>query len=175
MRNMILLLVLISGFAAGYWLGDYRGRDARKALAAAVETGKTLEQERQTSKVKLETELAAIDARYQREQQNSRQLYDVKAEQWLQTKTQLDQTIAAQNRKVLQLNQRINELALKRNENLMADKTAKSDSLALEQQIAKLRDERDSLIREADGNACLLKPVPHSVLEALNDFAVKGK
>lgn len=161
MRNLLLLLVLISGLLAGYLIGDYRGKAARVALEKAIETGKTLDSTRQAAIAKLETELRSIDEKHRQELDASRQEYDSKAAEWQREKAGLGEKIRRLSAKRAENDAQLKAL----NEKLGSASGAEKEKL--EQEIERLRMERESLTQQIEGNACLKVPVPQSVHEAL--------
>lgn len=67
MKNLILLIVLALGLGGGYFAGQYRGKEARKALERAVETGKALDRERANTIASLKTDLDGIGEKYKQD------------------------------------------------------------------------------------------------------------
>jgi len=161
MRNLLLLLILISGLLAGYLIGDYRGKAARAALEQAIETGKTLDSTRQAAIAKLETELRSIDAKHQQALEESRKEYDSKAAEWQREKAGLDDKIRRLN-----IKRTANDAELKILNEKLGSATG-ADKEKLEREIERLRITQGLLAQQIEGNACLKVPVPQSVHEAL--------
>lgn len=162
MRNLILLLVLVSGLVAGYFVGDYRGKAARQALEQAIETGKALEAERQQTLSKLKADLDAINQKHDQALDAIRQEAEAKTAQWQRTKAELDDTIKRQNAKAGELGKKLADATTRR------DGAAGAEKERLGQEVERLRAELERVTRERDGNACLATRVPSSVLDALN-------
>lgn len=169
MRNFILLLVLISGFLSGYLIGDYRGKDARESLKKAIETGKTLDTERETTLSQLKTELDGINDKHHRELEAIRKENASRITAWLRTKDGLDDKIKRSTAKLTESDIRLKTLVTQRD----AASGAEKDRLDME--IERLRKERENLRREVEGNACLQTRVPHSVFDALNEANAEGR
>lgn len=162
MRNLTLLLVLVSGLLSGYLIGDFRGKDAREALQKAIETGKTLDADRETTIARLKTELDGINAKHHRELDAIRKISDAKAAEWRRTKDGLDDDIRLSTAKLAASDTRLKALTTRR------DAASGADRARLDQEIERLRNERDELRREIEGSACLQARVPHGVFDALN-------
>jgi hypothetical protein len=169
MKNFTLLLVLISGLLAGYLIGDYRGKNARESLKKAIETGRTLDTERETVISKLKTELAGINEKHHRELEATHKDNASRMAAWRRTKDGLDDHIQRSNARLTASDNRLKALAAQRDGATGAEK----DRLDLE--IERLRTERESLRREIEGNACLQTRVPHSVFDALNEANAAGR
>ena len=161
MKNFILLLVLVSGFLSGYLIGDFRGKAARETLNKAIETGKTLDSERDAAITRLKTELDGINAKHHRELEAIRKISDTKAAEWRRTKDGLDDNIKLATAKLAVSDSRLKSLVAQR------DAAAGADKAKLDVEIERLRKERDELRREIEGSACLQARVPHGVFDAL--------
>lgn len=168
MRNLVLILVLVAGLVAGYFVGDYRGREARLALAKAIEAGKAAEGERDAAIAALKRDLAAVDAKYKADIDASRRDYAAKSDAWRATKARLDEALQRQNARLAEVNGNVDALAAK-----LAGATG-AERPPLEARIARLRQERAGLQREVEGGACLKTPVPKDVIDAL-DAATRGQ
>jgi peptidoglycan hydrolase CwlO-like protein len=168
MRNFILLLVLVSGLLAGYFIGDYRGRDAREALSKAIETGKTLDAERMTTISRLKTELEGIDEGHRQELAAIRKDNDAKVARWRSTKSNLADTTKHAAAALAESDDKLKSLATQR------DSASGAEKIMLEKEIARLRTEQEALRHESAGNACLQARAPRSVYEALNETKVTG-
>jgi hypothetical protein len=162
MRNFILLLVLVSGLLAGYFIGDYRGRDAREALGKAIETGKTLDAERMTTISRLKTELEGIGEKHRQELAAIRKDYDAKVARWRRTRSDLAQSITHTTASLAESDNRLKSLISQR------DSASGAEKAKIEQEIARLQKEREDLRQENAGDACLQARAPRSVFEALN-------
>jgi Skp family chaperone for outer membrane proteins len=169
MRNITLLLVLLSGLLAGYLIGDYRGKEARTALEKAIATGKTLEQERQTAITQLKTELDGINEKHNQELQKIRKDNAYKTAEWQRTKQGLDDKIKLSTAKLSESETRLKSLTPQSNSASGAERAK------LEQEIAHLRQEQNVLRNEIEGNSCLQAHVPQSVFTALNETNVGVK
>ena len=169
MRNLMLLLVLISGFLSGYLIGDYRGRDARESLKKAVETGNTLASEREISIARLKEELDTINDKQHRELETTREDNLSKAAKWRRAKGSLDDRIRRATTKLDESYTRLKTLISQR------DGASASEKASLDLEIARLQKEREDLRREIEGNACLQARVPHSVSDALNGASIPGR
>lgn len=166
MRNFILLLVLVSGLLAGYFIGDYRGRDAREALGKAIETGKTLEAERMTTISRLKTELEGINEKHRQELAAVRKDNNAKVAGWRRTKSNLANTITHTTATLAESDNRLKSLISQR------DSASGAEKPKIELEIARLQKEREDLRQESAGDACLQARAPHSVFEALNETNV---
>ena len=162
MRNTVPLLVLISGFISGYFIGDYRGEAARLALENATKTGQSLEHELHAANTSLKNDLDALNARYKRDIEKLNGEYYAKSVEWQRIKMGLDDTISRQNSKLAELNSALNELVVR------LGGASGVEKVALEQKIALIKKDIDELLREINGNACLEQQVPHSVLDTLS-------
>lgn len=168
MRNLVLLLMLVCGLVTGYFIGDYRGKDARKALEKAVETGKALERDREAAIVALKKDLDDINAKHERDIELSRKDFEARRAEWGRAKVGLDATIKRQTGKLAEANRNIDDLATKLGGSVGAEKER------LEQEIARLRKSRDDLQREVEGNRCLKTQIPRSVVDALGGASERG-
>jgi DNA repair exonuclease SbcCD ATPase subunit len=161
MRNLLLLSILLAGGMAGYLIGDYRGKSAREALAQTIETGKKLDQERQTAIAKLETDLNSINEKHQQEIEESRKEYDTKSAEWQREKAGLTRKIGRLKteyaEKAAELKKLIGQL----------DGTTGTAREELERKIERLQTELGLISSQIEGNACLSVQVPQSVHDAL--------
>jgi chromosome segregation ATPase len=169
MRNFVLLLVLISGFLSGYLIGDYRGRIARESLKKAVDTGKTLDSEREATITQLRKELEGINDKHLRELETVRKNSAAKAAEWRREKDSLGDKIKLTTAKLNDFDTQLKSLAAKR------DGASAAEKAGIDLEISRLRKERDDLRREVEGNACLQTVVPHSVSETLNEESIAGR
>ena len=163
MRNLILLLVLISVFAFGYLVGDYRSKAAREALEKAIVAGKTLEAELQSSVTRLQTELDGINEKHHREIEAIRKGSAIKAAEWRRIKDSLDDAIKRSSAKLAESEARLKALVVQR------DAASGADKDRLDMDIEHLQKEVDDLRREIEGSACLHARVPHSVTHTLRE------
>ena len=168
MNKYILLLVLFSSLLAGYFIGDYRGKDAREALNKAIETGKTLESERETAITKLKTELEGINEKHQQEISAIRKDNDAKVAAWQRTKVGLENTIKLTTAKLAASDGQMKSLVSQ------SDGATGAEKARLDQEIERLKKEQLSLRQEIEGGACLQTRVPNSVFDALNEVIVAG-
>ena len=166
MKNLILLLVLVSGLLAGYLVGDYRGRDAREALGKAIEAGKALDAERMTTISRLKTELEGIDEEHRRSLAAIRADNDTRVARWRNTKSNLADAMKRATATLAESDDRLESLAIQR------DSASGADKARIAQEIAHLRTEQENLRQESTGNACLQARAPRSVFEALNETKV---
>jgi hypothetical protein len=169
MNKFVLLLVLLSGFLSGYFIGDYRGKEARETLKKAVETGKALDTERDTAITKLKTELVDINDRQHRELEAIRKDNEAKTSEWRRAKESLDDKIKHSTVQLAASDNKLKSLAT------MRDDASGNEKDTLDQEIAQLRKQRENLRREIEGNACLQAQVPRSVFEALNETNTGGR
>ncbi len=168
MNKFILLLVLVCGFLSGYLIGDYRGKDSRETLKQAVITGKILDTERKTTIARLKTELDGITDKHRQELAAIRKSNDARIAEWRHVKAGLDDKIKYANAKLAVSDKQLKTLVARR------DAASGTDKNELDLEIANLRKERNELLREIEGNACLQTRVPHSVFEALNETHSAG-
>lgn len=168
MKNFVRLLMLVSGLLAGYFVGDYRGSETRRALEEAVRMGQSLDRELQESHATLQAELSGVSRRHAEELASLRTEYARKSAEWQQTRQGLDATIHYQSTKLAAHNRMLDELL----EQLGS--TDGAERAGVEQKIAILRSDIDGLLRELNGNACLKTAVPHSVLDSLNGTRQMG-
>ncbi len=168
MRNFTLLLVLISGFLSGYLINGYLNKDAREALKKAVETGKTLDSEREAAISKLKTELDDINEKHHRELEAIRKDNESRAAGWRRAKDSLDDNLKRSTAKLAESDTRLKSLTSQR------DAASGADKAKLNLEIERLRKERDDLRREIEGSECLQARVPHSVFDALNEANAAG-
>jgi chromosome segregation ATPase len=167
-KNLVLILVLVAGLVAGYFVGDYRGREARLALAKAIEAGKAAEGERDAAIAALRRDLAAVDETYKADIEASRRDYAAKSDAWRATKVRLDEALQRQNARLAELDGNVDALARK-----LAGATG-AERQQLEARLARLRQDRAGLQREVEGGACLRTTVPRGVIEAL-DATTRGQ
>ncbi len=168
MRNFVLLLVLISGFLSGYLLSNYLNKDAREALKKAIATGKTLDSEREATVTRLQTELDSINEKHRRELEAVRKSSDARMAEWRRAQGSLDNDIKRSNAKLAESDARLKALGTQR------DAASGTDRARLDQEIVRLRKERDDLRQEIEGSECLQARVPHSVFDALNETDAGG-
>jgi hypothetical protein len=161
MKNFTLLLVLVSGFLSGYLIGDYRGKAAREALQKAIETGKTLDADRDTTIARLKTELDGVNDKHYRELEAIRRNSASKAAEWRRAKNGLDDDIRLSSAKLVVSDAKLKSLIAQR------DGASVTDRAALDLEIERLRKNRDELRKEIEGNTCLQAQVPHGVFDAL--------
>ena len=169
MKNFVLLLVLISGFLSGYLVGDYRGKDAREALKKAVETGKTLDAERETAITRLKTELDGISAKHQRELEAIRKDSESRVAAWRRARDGLNDRIKRSTTILAESDTELKSLVARR------DGASGAEKARLELEIGRLQRQRDELRSEIEGSSCLQARVPHSVFDALNEEIVVGR
>ena len=169
MRNLTLLLVLVSGLLAGYLIGDYRGRDARESLQKAVETGKELETVRETTLSRLKTELDDINDKHHRELDAIRKDSESRMAAWRRTKDGLDDKIKLSAAKLAESDAQLKTLISQRND------TSGAQKARLDLEIGHLRTDRENLRREVEGSSCLQAQVPHSIFDALNEKNTSGE
>jgi len=168
MKNLILLLVLVSGFLSGYLIGDYRGKAAREALQKAIETGKTLDADRDTTIARLKTELDGVNDKHYRELEAIRRNSASKAAEWRRAKNGLDDDIRLSSAKLVVSDAKLKSLIAQR------DGASVTDRAALDLEIKRLRKHRDELRKEIEGNTCLQARVPHGVFDALQVAKAAG-
>lgn len=161
MRNLLLLLVLISGLLAGYLIGDYGAKKVRKELELVTETGKKLESERMATIAKLEMDLNSVNEKHKQELEKSRNEYASKAAEWQREKAGLNEKI-----KSLKAEYAKDEAELKKLLKQLNGATG-TERAELERKIERLRIKLGLLSQQIEGNACLNMPVPQSVHEAL--------
>ncbi|ADE12236.1 hypothetical protein [Sideroxydans lithotrophicus] len=169
MRNLILLLVLVSGLLAGYLIGDYRGRNAREALNKAIETGKMLDAEREATLASLKNELDGINDKHHRELETMRRENASRMAAWQHYRNDLDGTIRHSSVQLAESDSKLKALVAQHQHASAADKTR------LAAEIEHLRKGREGLRREIDASACLQEQVPHDVFEALNETDATGR
>lgn len=162
MRNLLLLLILISGLLAGYLIGDYRGKEARKALELAIETGKKLETERLDTIAKLEAELNGIHAKYKQQLDALNKEYAAKETEWRKTKAELDTKIRHLKAESAKIDAKLKGLVLQ-----LSNATGPERD-ALLREIASLQQELANIQIEIDGNQCLKTRIPGNVIKLLN-------
>jgi chromosome segregation ATPase len=162
LKNILLLLVLLSGLISGYFIGDYRGRAAREALEKTIATGQSIDDELRTANTTLKAELAGVNGRHAQGIERLRADFSEKSAEWQHTKNGLDGTIRLQNARLVALNGALGELISQLGRSHGAEK------VQLEQKIAILKNDIDLLLREVNGNACLKTQVPASVIETIN-------
>ena len=168
MKNLVTLVVLVTGLLAGYFVGDYRGKDAREALKKAIETGKTLDSERNAAIASLKTELAGINEKHQREIAAIRKDNDAKVAEWRRTKESLENNIRVTTAKLDASDGQLKSLVTRR------DGTSGAEKAGLDLKIENLRKEQAKLRQEIESTACLQARVPNSVFDALNEATVPG-
>lgn len=168
MKNLTLLLVLVSGLLAGYLVGDYRGRQAREALQQAIETGKTLDIERQTALSQLKRELDGINATHQQELDAIRHRSATREAAWHRARSELGEQAKRSEAQLAATDARLETLIARRNT------ATGNEKASLDQQIVRLQQERDELRSEIEGQTCLQTRVPHAVAEALNETGANG-
>lgn len=161
-RNIVLLMVLVTGLVAGYFIGDYRGREAREALEKTIATGQSVDDELRTANATLKAELEGVNGKHAQDIERLRAEYGENSAEWQHTKSGLDGTIRLQNARLVALNGALGELIAQLGRSHGAEK------VQLEQKIAILKNDIDLLLREVNGNACLKTQVPDSVIETLN-------
>lgn len=162
MKNILLLLVLVSGLVAGYFVGDYRGKEARRALEDAVRMGQSIDRELRDSNASLKADLSGVNSRHAEELERLHAEYASKSAEWQRVRQGLDGTIRYQNAKLAAHNRMLDELLEK------LGSTGDAERAAVEQKIALLRKDIDGLLQEINGNTCLKTAVPHVVIDTLN-------
>ncbi|MBI5890682.1 MAG: hypothetical protein HZB47_08395 [Nitrosomonadales bacterium] len=165
MNKFILLLVLVSGFLSGYLIGDYRGKDARETLQRALATGKMLDADRENAITQLQVELDGINDKHRRELEAIRKRNASQSADWRRARDRLDDRIKRSAAQLAASDARMQTLVAQR------DAASGADKARLDQEIGRLRRERDDLQREIDGSACLQARVPPSVVNALTEEA----
>lgn len=162
MKNILLLMVLVSGLVTGYFMGDYRGREARRVLEDAARMGQAIDKELRDANANLKNDLNSVNDRHTQELQKLHEEYASKSAEWQRVKQGLAGTISYQNVKLAEHNRMLDEL-LER-----LGRTDGAEKVAMEQKIAILRQDIDMLLREINGNTCLKTPVPQAVIDTLN-------
>ncbi len=161
MKNITLLLVLISGLLAGYLIGDYRGKEARAALDQAVRTGKSLDTEREASIARLKAELDGIDEKHHQELAALQQDNEARAAAWRHSRDKLNDQLKRATGKLAESDTQLKTLSTQR------DAASGDEKAKLELDIQHLKQEQTKLRREIESNACLQAQVPQSVFDAL--------
>lgn len=169
MKNFVLLLVLVSGFLSGYLIGDYRGKNAREALQKAIETGNSLDAERETAISRLKTELDGVNETHRRELEAIRKESESRIALWRRSKSSVNEQIKRSSADLASTDTRISTLIAQR------EGATGGDAAHLDLEIERLRKERELLRRVVDGNTCLQTQIPHSVFEALNEADIPGR
>lgn len=169
MKNFLLLLVLISGLVAGYFVGDYRGKAAREALDKMVATEKKLNEELQAAVSKLQTDLDDIGKQHQQEIAALRKSNDSKVAEWRRTKAGLEETIRKNNAKLAEAD---DQIKIKEKER---DAASGEEKAKLNQEIASLKKEREVLVQQNNSTSCLQSRIPQSVFDALKDTNAAGR
>ena len=167
-RNVVLLLVLVTGLVAGYFIGDYRGREAREALEKTIETGQSIDDELRTANATLKAELEGVSSKHAQDIERLRAEYSENSVEWQHIRSRLDNTIRLQQSSLVALNRALDELITQLGRSHGAEK------VQLEQKIAILRNDIAFLLREVNGNSCLKTQVPNSVIETLNGAGKLG-
>lgn len=162
MRNLLLLLILVSGLLAGYLIGDFRGKEARKALELAIEKGKILDKERLTTIAKLEADLSDTHAKYKQQIDALNKVYDGKETKWRETVAGLEATIGRLKAKRTAIETELKELI----EQLNSATGEKKEAVA--KRIETLKKMLAEIQVEIDGNQCFKTPVPGNVVDLLN-------
>jgi len=168
LRNIILLLILISGLVTGYFIGDYRGKAAREALEKTVKAGQSLDDELRTANASLKAELIGVNDKHTLEMDRLQAEYNRNSADWQRTRSSLDETIKRQNSRLAELNGALGELMAR------LGRSAGAEKAQLEQKIAMLRQDIDALLKELNGNVCLKARVPDKVVETLNGTSQIG-
>lgn len=161
MKNIVLLLILLAGLVAGYFVGDYRGRDARRALEEATAAGKELDEKRQQEIVRLNADLDTINRKHAADVAALRQEGEASKAGWEAAKAGLDETIARQKSSAGELTANIARLQDQ------AGNASGDERKQLEAEIARLQRDLAATRRQLDGNVCLKTPIPSSVFDAL--------
>lgn len=161
MKSILLILVLISGVISGYFIGDYRGKASRIALAKAIEAGQVALKEREASLVLLKRDLETVNVKYKEDLAKLGVDYEKRTAEWERTKSTLDDTISTQNKKLAELNGDLAQLLVS------VGAATGSDKKQIEKKIEFLTKTIASLRGNLDANLCLKMPVPHEVLVAL--------
>ena len=161
MKNITLLLVLISGVLAGYLIGDYRGKGAREALDQAIRTGKTLDTEREATIARLKTELDGIDEKHRQELAALQQDNEARVAAWRHSKDKLNDQLKRTTGELAESDIQLKTLATQR------DAASGDEKARLELDIQHLKQEQVKLRREIESNTCLQAQVPQSVFDAL--------
>ena len=161
LRNLVLLLSMITSAGGGWWLGSWSGRDAKSALAEAEVKGKLAAAEHDKAQQALNQKIAALTDEFQRE---SQKLKDS------QTQREKDFDAVVANRDA-----RLAELAKVHDGN-----QKRLAVLQAQLAVAKTPEEREKIVEvikevkgedrivtiEVDGRMCQTVPVPGDLLAA---------
>lgn len=161
MRNVILFLVLSCGIIAGYYVGSYRGRDAIEALAKEKALQATLKKDHDAIQAGLQQKLGAVEEKRKNELDEAQKKYQSESAQWEKSKANLDATIKKQTAQLANTNRDIDTLVKK------LPTATGAERAKLEAEIARLRQQAQSIQVEADGTRCLQVQAPHDVIDAL--------
>ena len=162
MRNILLLLVLVCGLVAGYFIGSYSGKDARETLADEIKKGKLLDDELTKANEQLKQELEAVNDKHKLEIDTLRKDYDAKKGEWQHSKAALDETIKRLSGDLGKHKTTLADLKKK-----LGASTSEADKKRLQAEIDRLNQVIAAGQQELDGNLCLKVKVPQRVLDAL--------
>jgi len=162
MRNLVLLLAMIAGGVAGYFIGAQKGRNAVESLARLeVASERAQIEHRRTVKV-LDEKVSKLSARYQKEKSEIDAAYAKQQEL-------LEKEVSSRDRKIAGLNATI---AWSRGQ-INAARTRLGKSMSPEQratvqaEIARLLAENKSRQTDVAGFECAKIPVPADYLDLL--------
>lgn len=161
-KNIVMLIVLVCALVTGYFIGDYRGREARRALEEAARMGQDIDRELREANASLNSDLNGVNARHAQEMQKLHEEYASQSAEWHGVKQGLTGTIRQQNAQLAEHNRMLDELLAR------LGRADGAEKVAMEQKVAMLRQDIDTLLRELNGNTCLRTPVPQAVIDTLN-------
>ncbi len=160
-RNIILLIVLVSGLVAGYFVGSYKGREAMEALEKEKALQETLKKDHDAIQAGLQQKLGAVEDQRKSQLEEAQKKYQDQSAQWEKSKANLDATIKKQTVLLANTNRDIDSLVKK------LPTATGAERAKLEAEIARLRQQAQSIQVEADGTRCLQVQAPRAVIDAL--------
>ena len=159
MRNLVLLIVLLLGGAAGWYAGGWSGKDARAALARAEETGKSAAAAHTAEADALKAKLASLGADFERDK---KQLEDAHNRQ----RSEADALIASSQSRIADLGKARtgSQTELQRLRTELAAAKTPQDRQVIAERIVIKEVEVQRQDNQIAGETCLAAPVPERLL-----------
>lgn len=164
LRNIVVLVALLAGGVAGYFIGSRSGQDAEKALAKLEAASKDGEAEHKKATAELQSQVTALSVKYEAEKQQ------INADSAAR-RDKLAAALAARDKAIgeLKARGRNDQSEIRQLQVHLNDVPSPKDKQATLERIAILEGDKHSAFLEARGEQCLGLPVPKAVLATLRE------
>jgi hypothetical protein len=163
-RNIILLVVLIAGGVAGYFIGARNGQDAKEALAKLEEATKLGEAEHKKTTAELQAQVTSLTTKFEADKKQINADYSAKQDKLSALLGSRDKTI-----KDLKDRRSGDQSEIVRLRAHMNDPMSAAEKQANLERIAQLEKDRRDTVLAMRGEQCLAVAVPKDNLATLQE------